>query len=488
MIAVVQNKDAKYHAETINLRPSENYPEYVLGDISNEDNLVYDMIRQGFRMMRFDEEHFGTNKWNPLSDYVKPGDHVVIKPNLVFHENKSGFGMDCLVTNVSVIAAIIDYVLIALKEDGQIIVGDAPLQECVFDVMANKTGLYSLIDYYRGKTNVPIILKDFRNVRNYKENGVERSQDDSHDDNGLIVTLNEHSQFFDMDKHRIERLRVTDYDPREMRDYHSVNEHKYCINKDLLDADVIFDLCKPKTHRKSGITASLKNFVGTVSEKCCLPHHTIGSAAENGDAYLKKNIYLEIADEMLDIRNKLSNEKEYDMAKAAHQLFVEAFKKGKKSEKYFEGSWYGNDTIWRTIIDLNRIMKYADKKGEINSRIQRRIFAVGDMIVSGEKEGPLCPSPIYPGVIVMGEDLFEFDKVVCSLMGFEHTKIPLLNHPDSYKQELPLSECKIECIVSNNPNWDGKSLEYIKNNCSLGFTPTEGWAVALSDGEEEKNE
>jgi len=26
-----------------------------------------------------------------------------------------------------------------------------------------------------------------------------------------------------------------------------------------------------------------------------------------------------------------------------------------------EGSWYGNDTLWRSILDLNRIVLYVDK-------------------------------------------------------------------------------------------------------------------------------
>ena len=114
-----------------------------------------------------------------------------------------------------------------------------------------------------------------------------------------------------------------------MQHYHSIKEHNYCINKELLAADVIINVCKPKTHRKAGITAALKNFVGTVAEKACLPHHTAGSAADKGDAYQNKNDILDISEELLDIANKLTGEGEYKLAQQAQGISDELRRKGK---------------------------------------------------------------------------------------------------------------------------------------------------------------
>lgn len=481
MVTIVQEKNASYLQADEDFRPSVLYPEYKFKEISETKNYIYDMIRKGFHIMGLDMEHYGTYEWNPLSKYVHPGDHVVIKPNLVFHKNRSGWGMDCLVTNASVVAPIIDYVLIALKGKGHIVVGDAPLQECIFEEMIEKTGYGRLVEYYKRKTNVTIELNDFRNVRSFKNKGVERPQGSGKTDNGVVVSLGEYSQFFGLDEKRIEKLRVTNYDPREMQKYHSVKEHNYCINEELLEADVIINVCKPKTHRKAGITAGLKNFVGTVAEKACLPHHTSGSIKDQGDAYLNKNEFLNISEELLDITNKLTKEGEYELAEQAQQLSDELYRKGKKTESFYEGSWYGNDTIWRTIIDLNRVLTYADKTGHIQQIKQRNIFTVGDMIVSGEKEGPLCPSPNYPGVIVMGDDLYEFDKVVCSLMGFDYRRIPLLSHPEAYYGELPISENTKTEIRSTNENWNQQTLYDIMEKSSLQFQPTDGWADVLGN-------
>ena len=58
-----------------------------------------------------------------------------------------------------------------------------------------------------------------------------------------------------------------------------------------------------------------------------------------------------------------------------------------------EGDWYGNDTVWRMALDLNRVLFFADRNGVLQERPQRRYFSVIDGIVAGEGEGPLLPTP-----------------------------------------------------------------------------------------------
>ena len=40
------------------------------------------------------------------------------------------------------------------------------------------------------------------------------------------------------------------------------------------------------------------------------------------------------------------------------------------------------------------------------------------MVISGEGEGPLAPSPKNEGVIVCGEEIFEVDRFICRFFGF----------------------------------------------------------------------
>jgi hypothetical protein len=57
-----------------------------------------------------------------------------------------------------------------------------------------------------------------------------------------------------------------------------------------------------------------------------------------------------------------------------------------------EGSWYGNDTLWRSILDLNRIVLYVDIYSKIADKPQRKIFTVVDGIISAEGESSLAPN------------------------------------------------------------------------------------------------
>lgn len=50
------------------------------------------------------------------------------------------------------------------------------------------------------------------------------------------------------------------------------------------------------------------------------------------------------------------------------------------------------------------------KEGKLNTERQRIEFNIGDMTVSGEKEGPLMPSPKRMGILIMGVNPVAFDS------------------------------------------------------------------------------
>lgn len=461
-------------------RPCVKYPEYLFDEIS-ETNAVYDAIREALFMMGLDRDNYNTLYWNPLKEIVAPGNNVLIKPNMVLHSNASNCGEDCLYTNPSLVAAMIEYTWIALKGNGKIVVGDAPLQECDFETLIEQSGYKQLIEYYQTK-GINIELVDFRNVKTYEKDGLHYKQSEELN-NGVIVRLDDKSAFGGLTQERISNLRITNYDPRILQKHHNESRHEYNVSKYVIDADVIINMPKPKTHRKAGVTIALKNLVGINANKEFLPHHTLGSNEEGGDAYSKKSEYLKWANEVLDLKNELVHDGEMESAALAVKLYESLLNNGinKSGERYWEGSWYGNDTIWRTITDLNRILLYADKDGEIQKSRQRKIFIVGDMIVSGQKEGPLEPVPIYPGIIAMGTDPLFFDRVVCSIMGFDYKMIPSLYAKDIVESELPVSENTDYEIISNNPEWNEKRCEYIVENSSLKFEPTIGWIEKIGN-------
>ena len=184
-----------------------------------------------------------------------------------------------------------------------------------------------------------------------------------------------------------------------------------------------------------------------------------------------------MANKALDIKNILDEEKQDELAKLAMNLYQGLLTVGRHNsdEKYWEGSWYGNDTIWRTIADINKIAFYADKNGIIKKDIQRRSFIVADMIVSGEKEGPMLPKPVNSGIIAVGEDSLDFDKVICSLMGFNWRDIPTLSNVIRSENNKLTSTT----VKSNIDIWNNKEPDAIRENYPLMFQPTNGWAELL---------
>jgi hypothetical protein len=91
-----------------------------------------------------------------------------------------------------------------------------------------------------------------------------------------------------------------------------------------------------------------------------------------------------------------------------------------------EGSCEGNDTIWRTVLDLNRILFYADRAGRMSDRAQRRYLALVDGIVAGEGEGPLASTPRAAGLMVAGIDPALVDLACVRAMGLDERAIPMV--------------------------------------------------------------
>jgi hypothetical protein len=109
------------------------------------------------------------------------------------------------------------------------------------------------------------------------------------------------------------------------------------------------------------------------------------------------------------------------------------------SEHFSSGQWYGNDTIWRTILDINLVLLYGDLSGTINyDKRSRNILTIGDLIIAGEKEGPLTPTPKPLGIILVSNNSAVFDFVFCKITGFDYRLIPTVKN--SIHNKLLLNE------------------------------------------------
>lgn len=63
-----------------------------------------------FFMLGINKENLNMESWNSLGETIKPNIQVVIKPNLVKHDNVNNFGMDQVVIYGLIISVTLDYV------------------------------------------------------------------------------------------------------------------------------------------------------------------------------------------------------------------------------------------------------------------------------------------------------------------------------------------------------------------------------------------
>lgn len=451
--------------------PSIRYPEYRFLSISEQENKVYDSIREIFRELGFDTENYGKAEWNPLGKMIPKGSTVLVKPNLVKHINEiSENGVECLYTNPSLVRAIVDYIIIALDGSGRIIIADAPVQSCEFEEFYETSGYKQVIDFYKSQ-KVEIEFYDLREVVAIVENGIVIQRENPRGSyKSTCINLGKQSNFCGLDSSEIKKLRITDYSPRVMKMHHNINKHEYSISNALLESDVIVNIPKIKTHRKAGMTASMKNSVGINANKDYLPHHRMGDVKSGGDQYEKDVLLTKLDNYFKDNENIALKERKMNnatifhfMARITSKLLRIFFK-----NRVIEGNWNKNDTIWRMVNDLNKIVLFADKTGKIQNNPQRKMLIVGDMIIAGEGEGPLMPIPVECNCIICGDNPILFDMVVAKLMGYDINEISVIN-----KSPLYCEKFEKYSVFSNDDEFNGLMVKDLK--CIHNFKRPKGW-------------
>ena len=455
----------KYPSSIYAFSPSQKYPEYQFQSVSEEENDIYDMVRNSLYGLGMDRGSYGKKSWNPFKQIINPGDIVLIKPNMVLQSNHNERnGTECLITHPSIVRAIIDYVIIALEGNGSIVIGDAPVQNCDFSRLINENHYCDIVSFYK-QNGIKIDIIDLR-----KNNSSIEFDGESYIDIGKDSAFNNKGK---LSPQKRGNMRITGYPVDTIKKMHGIVKHEYSIASIVLKADVIINLPKPKCHKKAGVTISLKNMIGVISDKACLPHHTIGSIEEGGDEY-KYKLWTKKIRSCIDEKNDtiLDKRGRYSTFLFVLRTIIYQVEKRIRKDSFYEGSWWGNDTIWRTICDVNRIVIYANKEGQLCHSPQRKMFILADMIIAGEGEGPLEPAPKPVGMLISSLNAIALDKTICSIMGFDYEKIPSILHAgDGSRFRLKDS---IPEVISNADEFDGKSVSSLRL-CGFEFIPASGW-------------
>lgn len=472
-VTIIYEPDSIYPSEPP-FHPGEIYPEYPFREHGGCINWAYLMVRDFFRLHGLDHENYGTSRWNPLGDLIDLGDTVLIKPNLVTHRYGFGHNPNSVFTHGSVIRAILDYVYIALRHTGEIIIGDAPLQSCDFPLLCQINGLDRIREFY-GTYGGSFDLVDFRLERaiTSKRGWVVSKAEEAGDPRGYTVVDWGNESLLMPIADDFDRYRVSDYEPDAMSKHHNCMTNEYLIANSVVHSDVVINLPKMKTHSKAGLTAALKNVVGINGHKDWLPHHRAGSEQEGGDEYRNKSFAKSLSVSLIEKSNMAENSMERSIFRVIGGI-AERTSRLTAKDCYYEGGWYGNDTIWRTVLDLNRAMYYLDKSGRIRDGVQRRFLTLVDGIVAGEKEGPLKPTPKNCGLLIGGENPAAVDAVIARLMGFDYRRIPLVRESfGNFSHRLAKFRPDEISINSNSGRW--QNLNFTDSSDHLAFEPAEGW-------------
>lgn len=442
-VAVVRTQEACYPNTPFN--PPLIYPEYPYkSGTTDKSNYVYEEIRKIFYLLDMDKENYGDRLWNPLGDVIKPGDNVIIKPNFVTHCHHTDpeIGFDCLITHGSIIRAVIDYVFIATGNEGKITIADSPIDKANFIELINKNGLINVKKFLeKNECKIDIINLMTIEKKNFGKNFINHRELAGDPKGYTIIDLGKDSELYKVSKFH-ELFRAGDLyskDRLQAATHHNDNRNEYSISNSVLDANVIINLPKLKTHRMAGVTLSLKAMVGITNEKYWLPHYRMGCPPQGDEtpveypSEIKRRIELQRkiintglafwATHAVKILDSLHiKEKIFDFFNIAKDMHGNE----KCRRNIFSGAWYGNDTIWRSVIDLNKIIFYADKEGNMKKQRQRKYFTLIDGIIAGEGNGPLDPTPKKSGLLIGGKDPIAVDYVAIKMMGIDPNRIKLL--------------------------------------------------------------
>lgn len=462
------------------------YPFHYCLENVTEDNKVYSAIRKIFFDCELDKNNAYSSKWNPLKRYIHEGQTVLIKPNLVNHFNPNEKdrtrGLDCLITHPSVVRCLFDYVYIALQGKGTIIIADAPIQGCEFDKLLVDTGYGELFKWMESKatSDLKIFTADLRETVYMKhKDKILQAERENQYFKGKIIDLKDNSYFSDVKCKK--RLRVTCYDGKDTISHHNKNHNEYKVSDALLQADVVINIPKPKTHRIAGYTGALKNMIGINTRKEFLPHHQKGAEKNKADEYTDSFTWLKWFNSTANDKRNHAIKMHYDRLEKIYNNIGRIT--GRKLDKlepnrYRNGMWYGNDTIWRTILDVNYIVNYADKNGKIQHEPQRKIIHIGDMVISGDYEGPLNPSYKRVGGLLFSDNAIEFDYCLVKLMGFDWKKFKVLMN--ALKDTRLFHSDREEIILKSNDERYSKIVDEIVDDFS--FAATSGWKEYLKKG------
>ncbi|MBU4312188.1 MAG: DUF362 domain-containing protein [Candidatus Omnitrophica bacterium] len=465
--------------------PSEKYPEYPFAEIEiGQKNYAYASLRELFLNLGLDKENYGAPRWNPFGYLIKPGMTVVIKPNFVLSRHPEKKDLYSIITHPAVLRAIADYCWIALKGEGRIIITDAPQYNCNFSELIEATKLDEVCRFYsscKGPSVELINLQPYWSKSLHMPSCIRQLPGDPK--GNVTVNLGRDSAFYNCPNPQNYYGAV--YHRQETMMHHTGEKQEYKVSRTIMDADVFISVPKLKVHKKVGVTLNGKGLVGICTNKNYLVHYRLGTPSEGGDQF-PENVLTTTEKKIIKFERLMYDKflaRKSIPAEMVHRfiygfLYLKVLKplglKVSLEKRLLDaGNWYGNDSAWRMVVDLLKIIYFADSSGNMSRTIQRKMFSIIDGVIGGENKGPLSPDPKSSGVLIGGENLIAVDLVATRLMGFDPQKLKQFSVLESDSFDFGVKSLNDIEVVCNNLDTI-QCLNKSDNRC-LNFKPYPGW-------------
>jgi uncharacterized protein (DUF362 family) len=373
------------------------------------------------------------DQWDGMfAQTIRPGSTVVLKPNWIAASHKyNSQEWQSVITHPIVITGVLRSVLKHLAGCGRVVITDGPQTQSSWDEIMKRMTPELWVDMGR-HAGVQVDILDLRQDewRTHRDVIVARKKLPGDPLGSTECDLHQCSEFV---SHRPgpKGYFGADYDRADTNTAHGNGHHKYKVARTIIAADVFINLPKLKTHKKAGITASLKNLVGINTYKNWLPHHTEGTPDEHGDQFPASTMRTRAEGHALERTRQLLSSHTALGRVVGPLKSISKLVFGDTREVIRNGSWYGNDTIWRMILDLNKVLSYANPDGTLRSdepAQRKRYISVVDSIIAGEGNGPEAPEPRNTGLLIGGTNPVALDAVCARVMGFDWGKIPSIRN------------------------------------------------------------
>ncbi len=365
-----------------------------------------------------------TSEGSVLGGVVPAGGRVLVKPNWVSHANHGPWGLDPLITNSTLIRDTV-HALLQTKA-AEILVGDAPLQLCDFNKLLRDGGVRGWAETLVAKEPRFMGVQDFRRTTCEVQDGRRVASEDRIAEEHFILYDVGPDSLLEPITDTSGSFRVTQYNPTHMIRTHAPGRHQYLVARAVIEADVVINLPKLKTHKKAGVTCALKNLIGINGNKEYLPHHRVGGAESGGDCYPGGSRIKRAQEYVLDRMNLAHSSVSQNFWQDFSQL-LDRISRLTGDRLGVEGSWSGNDTIWRTCLDLNRVLLYGKADASMADEPQREVIHVVDAVVAGHGDGPLAPQPLPLRLLLAGRNAAAIDWVGATLLGYNPERIPIVH-------------------------------------------------------------